>query len=105
MEPQGYWRCSSPPAAAKRHSASLGKKPPSQMQKAYDSHQFKHAIGKSSFSPASSVQVPYLLHLSAVFHCAAELAPLGMRVFQAASQPGSNEPDMPLSARPLPPLR
>ena len=37
--PQGYVRCSVPPAAAKFHSASVGSRPPSQMQNANASYQ------------------------------------------------------------------
>ena len=50
-EPHGYSRCSSPPAAAYSHSASLGRKPPSQMQNAYASYQSTQLIGNVSFGP------------------------------------------------------
>lgn len=39
------------------------------------------------------------------FHLAVAPAPLGILLFQLESQPASNEPDLPLSARPLPSLR
>src|SRR5271165_3421674 len=56
-EPQGNSLCWLPPAAAYSHSASLGRKPPSQMQKAYASHQFSQLIGRFSWLPADSVNV------------------------------------------------
>jgi hypothetical protein len=55
--PHGYSRCWLPPAAAYSHSASLGKNPPSQMQKAYDSYQVTQLIGRFSWLPAGSVHV------------------------------------------------
>ena len=58
LVPHGYIRCSSPPAIAYFHSASVGRNPPSQMQNAYDSYQLVHVIGSISFSPGSSVQLP-----------------------------------------------
>src|SRR5580698_5512518 len=56
-EPHGYSRCWLPPTAAYSHSASLGRKPPSQMQKAYASYQFTQLIGRFSFAPAEGVHV------------------------------------------------
>src|SRR5580698_2203107 len=55
--PQGNSRCSSPPAAMNSHSASLGRNPPSQVQKAYASYQFTQFTGRSSFPPAADVHV------------------------------------------------
>jgi hypothetical protein len=57
VEPHGYSRCWLPPAAAYSHSASLGKNPPSQMQKAYASYQFTQVIGRFSWLPNVLVHV------------------------------------------------
>src|SRR5579863_3702648 len=57
VEPQGYSRCWLPPAAAYAHSASLGRNPPSQMQKAYASCQVRQLIGRFSCEPAVAVHV------------------------------------------------
>ena len=57
--PHGYSRCWLPPAAAYSHSASLGRKPPSQMQNAYASYQFTQLIGRFSWLPAVAVHVAY----------------------------------------------
>src|SRR3954471_21962363 len=53
----GYTRCSSPPAAAKFHSASVESRPPSHAQKANASNQFTQLMGSSSCSPGASVQL------------------------------------------------
>src|ERR1700689_3531654 len=58
VEPHGYSRCRLPAAAAYSHSASLGRKPPSQMQKAYASYQVTQLIGRFSRLPAALVQIP-----------------------------------------------
>src|SRR5258708_1095313 len=57
VDPQGYSRSGSPPAAAYSHSASLGRNPPSQMQKAYASYQFKQSMGRPSWLPGVLVHV------------------------------------------------
>src|SRR5262249_27121966 len=56
--PHGYCRCSLPPAAAYSHSASLGRKPPSQMQNAYASYQFTQLIGRFSRPPVADASEP-----------------------------------------------
>src|SRR5579872_1004000 len=55
--PHGYSRCWLPPAAAYSHSASLGRKPPSQMQKAYASCHVTQLIGKFSWPEGEGVHV------------------------------------------------
>src|SRR5271154_6080857 len=60
VEPHGYTSCSLPPAAGYSHSASLGRKPPSQMQNAYASYQFTQLIGRFSWLPPEvAVHVEY----------------------------------------------
>src|SRR5579863_4885511 len=61
VEPQGYSRCWLPPAAAYSHSASLGRNPPSQMQKAYASCHVTQLIGRFSWLAAVFVQVAKLV--------------------------------------------
>src|SRR3569832_2867906 len=65
----GYWRvqsaawgngnslCSLPPTAASSHSASVGRRPPSQILNACASAQLTWTLGKSSFAPTPSVHV------------------------------------------------
>src|SRR6185295_8576809 len=43
--PVGYKRPAAPPAAANSHSASVGRRPPSQMQNASASYQVTQAMG------------------------------------------------------------
>src|SRR5512138_3653189 len=57
VSPHGNLRCSLPPAAAYTYSASLARKPPSQMQKAYASYQLMQFMGNFSLLPTSPVQV------------------------------------------------
>src|SRR5262245_3234456 len=50
--PHGYGRFWAPPAAAYSHSASVGKRPPSQAQNAKATNQLKHSIGWFRLSSA-----------------------------------------------------
>src|SRR5215470_15554438 len=101
VEPHGYWRCSLPPAAAYCHSTSLGRKPPSQMQNAYASHQFTQLTGRFSLAPGAFVQV-WKIELQARFaFVGATLA------LSAVDHPVSYvvPEELPLSTSPRPPLR
>src|ERR1035438_1634755 len=87
VSPHGYGRCWLPPAAAYSHSASLGRKPPSQMQNAYDSHQLTQLIGRFSLAPAEAVHV---WSMAASASAQARLAFVGATLLSsAASHPGS----------------
>src|ERR1019366_4678527 len=97
--PHGYSRSWLPPAAAYSHSASLGKNPPSQMQNAYDSHQFTQFIGRFSLLLADVVHVAKLAsHARLVFVGA-------MLLSSAVTPPVSYVPVSPLLASPWPPFR
>src|SRR6185437_10685254 len=54
----GYTRWSVPPTAAKLHSASVGRRPPSHAQKANASNHVTLLMGRSSFGPGTSVHEP-----------------------------------------------
>jgi|GEM_PF-3469363 len=56
--PQGRERCSVPPCAAKARSTSVGRKPPSQLQKAYRAYQDRWFCGRRSLPPAWADLVP-----------------------------------------------
>ena len=55
--PHGNLRSSAPATAAYSHSASLGRKPPSQMQNAASSYQFSQLMGRFSLAPGALVHV------------------------------------------------
>jgi hypothetical protein len=57
LEPHGELFCRLPPAAAYSSSASLGRKPPSQMQNAYASYHVTQLIGRFSLLAADAVHV------------------------------------------------
>src|SRR5580658_3350719 len=101
MGPHGYSRCSLPPAAAYSHSVSLGRNPPSQMQKAYASHQFTQLIGRFSWLPAVFVQISN-------GGLQARLAFVGaMLLSSLATHPGSyvTPASPPTFTRPCPPFK
>src|SRR5882724_11158406 len=58
----GYTRSSVPPPAAKLHSASVGRRPLSQAQKANATYQLTHVAARASFSPGTSVHVGIRKH-------------------------------------------
>src|SRR5271165_3924941 len=88
VAPHGYSRCWSPPAAAYSHSASLGRNPPSQMQNAYASYQFTHAMGRFSCGPATGVHVDHVSNPLSGVH--ARLTSLGATLTSSdATQPSS----------------
>src|ERR1700723_140214 len=102
--PHGYSRCSMPPAAAYSHSASLGRKPPSQIQNAYASHQLMQSMGRCSFSPSDAVQVTGTQGARLVFQVFSASVPVAMFEFQSrASQPRSCSLGSPLFVSPSPP--
>src|ERR1700689_3724488 len=88
--PHGYSCCSAPPAPAYSHSASLGRKPPSQMQKAYASNQFSQTMGSFSLTPGIVVHVAFLGSHSRFVSVGATLA------LSAVTQPGSKPTALPL---------
>jgi hypothetical protein len=81
-----------PPDAAQFHSASVGKRPPSQMQKAKAWNQLTQLIGRLSLPPFSlSVQVCCVLLHFKPFALVSDAASAGrLVVFHVASQPGSS---------------
>src|ERR1019366_9569536 len=81
--PHGYSFSWLPPAAAYSHSASLGRKPPSQMQNAADSYQFTQLIGRFSRLLADVVPVSHC-DLHARLPLVGEMLPLS-----DVAQPGS----------------
>src|SRR5580704_15894982 len=90
VKPHGYSRCWLPPAAAYSHSASLGRKPPSQMQNAYASNQFTQLIGSRSLLPADGVHVAYAWALVGSHTASDRLLLVGaMSPLSVTTQPGS----------------
>src|SRR5580658_10010580 len=99
MGPHGYSSCSLPPAAAYSHSDSLGRNPPSQMQKAYASCHMTQLIGRFSCPPDVGVQVAKSFPLS-LLQTVVRFASVGeIFVSSAAAHPGSNVwPELTLGA-------
>src|ERR1039457_4650782 len=93
--PHGNTRCWHPAAVANSNSFSLGRNPPSQMQKAYASGQLTQFMGRFSFWPGALVQVA---------NCGSQARLPEVRLLSSPeSHPGSNKPGEPLSWSPRPP--